>query len=339
MAHLLAHGCVAQPPRRHPGREGRRARALCGAHSRRVLRDAWGRKPEPARHLAGKAVRAHCAAPTVGASCKTLGDESRNPPELMSKALGERLRSVLQETVGAFVELPEDALQLGILSGKATLGPNLQVKQDFFERLGLPVVLTAGQINSIEIDIPTTHPRTKPLIVHVKQVLVTVSPNPNVNTRRARLRAHERQWQRAGLQEEFDLDSTTGKIVQKLVDNVQIVVDNIHIRLEDTHTSQTRPRSAFADTGCDGAQACYASGLVIDSFRLRSFVVNGEGSKWQETCVKKIQRFLSKKIEFGRSSRSGGISGASGIGLYVHSGEQPMADPGSSSWREAMLAF
>jgi hypothetical protein len=25
--------------------------------------------------------------------------------------------------------------------------------------------------------------------------------------------------------------------------------------------------------------------------------------------------------------------------LYVHSGEQPMADPGSSSWREAMLAF
>ena len=250
--------------------------------------------------------------------------------------LNDRIRDVLQETVGFFVELPDEALKVAVLSGTATLGPNLKIRQDFFERLGLPVVLTAGQIDRIDVDIPTTHLRTKPLVVTIKQILITLTPNPDVNMRRARLQQHERHWNRAGEvdEEEIDLDSATGKIIQKLVDNVKVVVKDVHIRLEDTHTSRAR-QSAQLYADHDDTQKCYSLGMVIDSMKLRSFVVRGEGSTWQETCVKQVQRFLNKSLTFGLQGAP--TQHMSGLGVYVHPGEQPMENPGSAAWQAEML--
>jgi vacuolar protein sorting-associated protein 13A/C len=180
----------------------------------------------------------------------------------MSKALQEKLRHVLANTVGSIVELPESALSVAVLSGKASLGPGLKIKKDVFEQLGMPVVLTAGSIESIEIDIPTTSLRTKPVVIRIRDVLIGLSPNPDANTRRAKLAAQERLWQQAGEEGEgIDPESAMGKMVQKIVDNIHIIVEDVHIRLEDTRTQSER----------------YAMGLVLDRFSLRSYVVDRTG--------------------------------------------------------------
>ena len=243
----------------------------------------------------------------------------------MSKALQEKLRHVLINTVGSIVELPDSALSLALLSGKATLGPGLKIKKDLFEQLGLPVVLTAGSIESIDIEIPTAHLRKKPVVVRIKQVLITLSPNPDANTRRAKLAAQERLWQQAADEGEgVDPESAMGKMVQKIVDNIHIIVEDVHIRLEDGRTSG----SLESDR--------YAMGLVIDSFSLRSYVVSCPGARWTETCEKTVQRFLNKCLVFGANGQR---QGESGLGIYVHPGEAPMPDPGTEAWRNAMLEY
>jgi hypothetical protein len=239
----------------------------------------------------------------------------------MSKALQEKLRHVLVNTVGSIVELPESALSVAVLSGKASLGPNLKIKKDVFEQLGLPVVLTAGSIESIDIDIPTTSLRTKPVVVRIKEVLITLSPNPDANTRRAKLAAQERLWQQAAEEGEgVDPESAMGKMVQKIVDNIHIIAEDVHIRLEDTRTQSES----------------YALGMVLDRFSLRSYVVNRAGATWAETCAKPVQRFLSKCLVFGDDDAR---HGESGLGIYVQPGEAPMANPGGEAWRAAMLGY
>eukprot|EP01045_Picozoa_sp_COSAG04_P020777 COSAG04_NODE_2166_length_4642_cov_1.305745_3_plen_176_part_00 len=141
----------------------------------------------------------------------------------MSKALQAKLRQVLQNTVGSVVELPESALSVALVSGRVSLGPSLQIKPDLFLQLGLPVILRAGVIESIEIEIPVAHLRTKPVRVRVKQVLITLSPNAAANPRRAKLAAHERLWEQAtGEGEGVDGDSKMGRIVAKIFDNIQV---------------------------------------------------------------------------------------------------------------------
>lgn len=243
------------------------------------------------------------------------------PRATMSKALQEKLRHVLQNTVGSIVELPESALSVAVLSGKASLGPGLKIKKDVFEQLGMPVVLNAGSIESIEIDIPTTALRSKPVVVRIKDVLISLSPNPEVNTRRAKLAEQERLWQQAAEEGEgVDPESAMGKMVQKIVDNIHIIAENVHVRLEDTHTQSEM----------------YAMGLVLDRFSLRSYVVNSTGADWAETCVKPVQRFLNKCLVFGDGSA---LQGESGLGIYLQPGEAPLADPGSVAWRATMLSY
>ena len=214
----------------------------------------------------------------------------------MNKVLEKKIRRALHDTIGSFVDLKEDSLNLALASGKAILGPGLALRPDAFARLGLPVVLVSGYVESIDITIPTLHLKTKPIIVAVKKVLVTVSPNPNTNTKRAVLIAHDRKWEQAGDDDEgTDPDSKIGKILQKLVDNMHIVLEDVHVRLEDSRTSQQK----------------YAMGFVMDRFEMGSCVV--QNGVWRETCVKQIQRYLNKVFEVGAKN---GPHGSTGLGMY-----------------------
>ena len=240
----------------------------------------------------------------------------------MSKALQAKLRQVLQNTVGSVVELPESALSVALVSGRVSLGPSLQIKPDLFLQLGLPVILRAGVIESIEIEIPVAHLRTKPVRVRVKQVLITLSPNAAANPRRAKLAAHERLWEQAADEGEgVDGDSKMGRIVAKIFDNIQCTVEDVHIRLEGS-ASQGEP---------------FAMGLTLDWWALRSFVVEPGGGTWSEACVKPVQRYLNKMLVCGR--QEGVRPGESGLGLYINTGQAPMPAPGSEAWRAAMLAL
>jgi vacuolar protein sorting-associated protein 13A/C len=240
----------------------------------------------------------------------------------MNRVLEKKIRRALNETIGTFVELRKDSVNLALGSGKATLGPDLHCRTDAFDKFGLPVVVKAGYVQGIDITIPTLHLKTKPLIVVVKKVFVTISPNPDANTKRARLLAHDRQWESAGDEDadsESDPGSKTAKIVAKLMDNMHIILEDVHIRLEDPGTSSGHP---------------FAMGVVMDRFDMGACVV--EGTVWQQRCVKEILRYLNKTFVIGVKDA---LPGATGFGVYYHPNQQPMAVPGSSEWRAEMLEY
>ena len=56
------------------------------------------------------------------------------------------------------------------------------------------MLLNAGTVGTLSIDIPMTALRTKPIRVHIKDVLISVSPNPSVNVKKAQLEKHLYDW-------------------------------------------------------------------------------------------------------------------------------------------------
>eukprot|EP01047_Picozoa_sp_COSAG01_P020961 COSAG01_NODE_1201_length_11274_cov_639.212349_3_plen_74_part_00 len=59
------------------------------------------------------------------------------------------------------------------------------------------MVLNAGSVGSLEVDIPMAHLRTRPITIAVRDVLISVSPNPDVNVKKAQLDIQERRMVRA----------------------------------------------------------------------------------------------------------------------------------------------
>ena len=79
----------------------------------------------------------------------------------------------LNKVLGNFVEdISADSLNLAVLSGRASL-KNLQVRPECIQEMALPVKLNAGLIGSIVIDIPITSLLSKPIVVTIRDVLVS----------------------------------------------------------------------------------------------------------------------------------------------------------------------
>ena len=110
--------------------------------------------------------------------------------------------------------------------------------------------------------------------------------------------------------------------VQKIIDNVQIHLSNVHIRFEDTLTGQT---SAVIDES-----KFFALGVTIDKLAIGSAVVNPADGSWREQFVETPTQLMNKLVKLGE-----GLQG-SGFAVYCNAGEQPIADPGSESWRQRM---
>ena len=60
--------------------------------------------------------------------------------------------------------------------------------------LGLPVVLNAGSVGSVDIEIPIAALRSKSVRITVRDVLIAVSPNPDINVKKAQLDKHLYAW-------------------------------------------------------------------------------------------------------------------------------------------------
>ena len=87
------------------------------------------------------------------------------------------LTSILNQYLGKFVEnLDGSQLKLGLFSGKLTLR-NVAVRPDALSSLlDLPVRVIAGNIGTINLDIPLSALRSKPIVVQADEVYLLVSP-------------------------------------------------------------------------------------------------------------------------------------------------------------------
>ena len=104
---------------------------------------------------------------------------------------------------------------------------DLKINPDAFRALGLPVNLTASHVGEIVLDIPFTDLKSKPIIVTIRNVLISLSPDPECDKHtmeKLQLAAHESRWNEAKLVDVEDQEQDGGFVdgyIQKITDNIQ----------------------------------------------------------------------------------------------------------------------
>ena len=69
------------------------------------------------------------------------------------------------------------------------------MRPECVQELGLPLRMNVGLIGSIAVDIPLAFPKAKPVVVRLRDVLVSLSPDPQ---RQPEARASEQAAARLG---------------------------------------------------------------------------------------------------------------------------------------------
>jgi hypothetical protein len=179
-------------------------------------------------------------------------------------------------------------------------------------------------------------------VVTIRDVLVSLSPNRELNVKRVLLQKQLYDW-KALAEDEFKIDpqSKLGRLVSKVIDNLVVVIEDVHIRMEDVVTLQP---SWHGDK--DDPSRCFSIGITLDRFELKGSVVGLDG-EWANGCEKKALRFLNKAITVGDKKRiypgqerhaRRHVSPA-GFGVYCHCGERPLSISDPGQWAREMRDF
>ncbi|KAK9889536.1 hypothetical protein WA026_006891 [Henosepilachna vigintioctopunctata] len=164
---------------------------------------------------------------------------------------------ILNNYLGKYVEnLNTDQLSIALLSGKVEL-ENLPLKKDALIHLGLPVVIKAGFIGKISLQIPVRQIRSAPWVILIEQLYLVASPlpvdewdaeNEEVARQELKLSALDKMEARWRLEtESVDnnchtyysstystwLNFGTG-VISDIIENIQLKILDVHIHYEDT---------------------------------------------------------------------------------------------------------
>eukprot|EP00752_Nemacystus_decipiens_P006311 g5691.t1 len=161
----------------------------------------------------------------------------------MAKAL---LLNALHDALSDYVVgLSPEKLKVGVWSGKIVLG-ELQVNPEAVNQLRLPVNIIHGTVKKLEVDIPWAHLSSRPVKVVLEGVSVLVGPvdkdswgddevrERRLGIKRAALEKAEADSKKEGKGNDDEKRGFVEKLVQRIVDNIEINVSDIHIRYEDT---------------------------------------------------------------------------------------------------------
>ncbi len=197
--------------------------------------------------------------------------------------LSQLLTPLLTKALGAFLKpecFQEDSLQVGLWRGHVELS-NVCLKEDLLDLLGLPVTLRYARIGHIEVTIPWTQLRRKSVVIKVEQVHVLAYAKyqweVEANQRRleaikqAQLSAAESKAEDTSrdfgptLKEAAAATAAAGgstgthwllhRLLNQVLDLMQIEVRDVHLRFEDLTSSPSMP---------------YCLGLSLDSFTVGS---------------------------------------------------------------------
>ena len=113
----------------------------------------------------------------------------------VSARMSKQVAKVLNRTLGYYIDggIDTEKFELDVFSGRVVLR-GLQVNQDAFTALGLPMHLVASYVGEIELDIPFANLKTEPILVTVRQVYISLSPDADCDKRtmeQLQLEAHE----------------------------------------------------------------------------------------------------------------------------------------------------
>ena len=159
----------------------------------------------------------------------------------------------LNKHLGKFVVLDAESVRTSVWAGKLEL-TDLQLRAEAFESLGLPLALVGGCVRLITLEIPWRSLGKEPVRVHIDSVFACVrllaepaADSDPVPFKRAALAADQLAREDAAAAGDAaasgsaDDGPCTSRLVQKIVDNVQICLSNVHIRFEDPLSCPAMP--------------------------------------------------------------------------------------------------
>ncbi|GBG24825.1 Vacuolar protein sorting-associated protein 13A [Hondaea fermentalgiana] len=182
--------------------------------------------------------------------------------------------NLLNRVLGAYVEdgcFRPDKVSTSIYGGHMVLS-ELEVRKDAFDTVGVPIKLRRGFIGQVDVKIPWTHLGSQPVEISIDRVFLILEPSLEYNERdyqrkvkarkkadlaRAELRKSSGMTNPAGDADDTDAISRahmseaeemakvgfTARLMNKIVDNIELNVRNVHVRYEDRVTN---PKHAFS---------------------------------------------------------------------------------------------
>ena len=155
--------------------------------------------------------------------------------------------SILNRVLGDYVaNLSQEQLSLGIMSGNAKLS-DLKLKPDALQQLQLPIDVAEGSVGQLTMQIPWASLKTKPVVIHIQDILVLAGPrskfvyDPAQEIERALKKKLSKLDTFELVQASVDTfvnedskgDSFFSHLTTRILNNLQITIENVHIRYED----------------------------------------------------------------------------------------------------------
>ena len=151
---------------------------------------------------------------------------------------------VLNKVLGDWLEgIDSNSLNLSLLSGSVRLGP-IQVKPDAINSLGFPFTLRVGFVNQINVSIPVMSIGSKAMVIDIDGLYVFASPktkdewNPEteINNQKKAKKSQLDNFEVMSKEEMPSDPGFAGRLVGKIIDNVQININGVYFRYEDAVT-------------------------------------------------------------------------------------------------------
>lgn len=162
--------------------------------------------------------------------------------------LEEFVSRLLAKLLGEYVEgINTNALQVSLISGQVEIN-NIRLKASALKQFRLNVKVKEGFIGKLLLTIPWTALHCSSVIVEISQLFLLLEPNTDLNDEEFDIEKEFQKMKQEKLgfadskAEEFLKDKEEGesffsKMMQTILNNIQMEIRDVHIRYEDTVTA------------------------------------------------------------------------------------------------------
>ncbi|EFA79338.1 hypothetical protein PPL_07756 [Heterostelium album PN500] len=228
---------------------------------------------------------------------------------------------VLSRVLGEYVKnLNKDQLKIGVLGGNVVL-TNLELKEDALANLpiNLPITVKKGFLGRLELKVPWKDLKSKPVIVNIDSIFALAVPQTanykydeeaekkkERETKKKRIENYE--WLKSIKEAETEQigkqdDTFTGRLVTKIIDNLQIVINKVHIRFE--HKNEIG--------------RLYAIGVTLDKISAQS-----TDERWIPSFIDSTKSNIIRKLAEMHS-----------LGVYIDDSAQSMQNLSTQEFSDA----
>lgn len=158
------------------------------------------------------------------------------------------LEKILSRIMGEYVEgISKDQMKVGIWSGNVDIS-NIRIKPSVVSQLNVPFELKFGMVENIKMKIPWKQLSSAPVVVNLKGLYLLVVPKDKHRWKdlesdflanRHKILANYSKTLMDTITERISIKSKGekekgyfSKLVEKIIDNLQVSISDIHIRLE-----------------------------------------------------------------------------------------------------------